>query len=269
MKKLALVGLAFCLLVLGSQTFSSWPKLLDLPLLKSPCKVCVKCKCNPCQCSCLDGKCPVPEPKVPDKPKRPWRSTKEDSVESITLGGKIAPDNQTQIQIDFPLGEHIENIGSHVDGAGMCVMSSIEMASRWQNLEKLRGLRDWCAKQPGGGYPSKVDKQLQEYFKKLGETKEYVQYEGSDISILRVALATGRFPAVTYAGRDKVRYSGTIAHMVCLAHLDEQYAAIYDNNGKPGEIIWMSPEEFKSRWLYDGSGWAFIWLAPPPPPVPN
>ena len=42
----------------------------------------------------------------------------------------------------------------------MCVMSSLEMAARWANLEQLRGLRDWCAQQPGGAYPAEVDKQL-------------------------------------------------------------------------------------------------------------
>jgi len=254
MKKIAWIVLAISGMMLGSQYAGN---LFKLPALVP----------------CPDGKCPLPspdpKPDKPDKPKRPWRDTQEGSVESISLGGKIAPDNKTEVQIDFPLVEHIENIGSHVDGAGMCVMSSIEMAARWQNLEQLRGLRDWCAKQPGGGYPSKVDKQLKEYFGKIGTSKEYIQYEGSDLSILKLALSTGRFPAVTYGGRDKVRYSSTIAHMVALCHLDANWAGIWDNNGKPGEIIWMSPDEFKSRWLYEGSGWAFIWLAPPPPPVPN
>lgn len=215
---------------------------------------------------------PAPVPVFPDtpKPKRPWGTGLEDSVESITLGGSIAPDGSTPLQIDFPLTQHIPNIGSHVDGAGMCVMSSIEMAGRWQNLEQVRGLRNWCATKPGGGYPSKVDKQLKEYSQAQKiNTPEYVQYEGKELDLLKLALKTGRFPAVTYSGRDKVRYSGTIAHMVCLAHLDDKWAAIWDNNGTAGELIWMTPEEFKARWTNDSNGWAFVWLAPPPPPVPH
>lgn len=209
-------------------------------------------------------------PEVPPKPRRPWGTDLEGSVESITLGGPIAPDGSTPLQIDYPLTQHISNIGSHVDGAGMCVMSSIEMAARWQNLEILRGLRNWCANKPGGGYPSKVDKQLKEYSQAQSiNTPEYVQYEGKELDLLRLALKTGRFPAVTYSGRDKVRYSSTIAHMVCLAHLDDKWAAIWDNNGTAGELIWMTPGEFKSRWTNDGNGWAFVWLAPPPPPVPR
>lgn len=209
---------------------------------------------------------PLPTP----KPKRPWGTDLEGSVESITLGGQIAPDGSTPLQIDYPLSQHISNIGSRVDGAGMCVMSSIEMAARWANLETVRGLRSWCANKPGGGYPSKVDKQLKEYSQSIAiNTPEYVQYEGKELDLLRLALKTGRMPAVTYAGRDKVRYSGTIAHMVCLAHLDEKWAAIWDNNGTAGELIWMTPDEFKSRWTNGNNGWAFVWLAPPPPPVPR
>ena len=256
MRNVAIAVLAVCVLVLVREIPENFP---DLNILKP-------------QDKCKDGKCPVPtkpEPEKPKpKPKRPWGRVEQGSVESITLGSTKSP-NGKEIQIDFPLSQHIENIGSHVDGAGMCVMSSIEMAARWQNLEPLRGLRDWCAKQPGGGYPSKVDKQLREYFSKINQNHDYVQYEGTDLSILRLALKTGRFPAITYAGRDKVRYSGSIAHMVCLAHLDDEYAAIWDNNGKPGELIWMTPDEFKSRWIEGGSGWAFVWIAPPPPPVPH
>ena len=189
---------------------------------------------------------------------------------SISLGGRIAPDKKTELQIDFPLLEHIPNIGSKVDGLGMCVMSSIEMSARWANLESLRGLRDWAAKQPGGGWPGKVDKQLEAYFKEFNlPSTVYLQYEGKDLQMLRVILDGGRFPSVTYSGRDKVRYSSRIAHMVCLAHLDSNFAAIWDNNGNPGELLWMTPKEFSDRWLDGSSGWAFVWIAPPPPPVPR
>ena len=229
----------------------------------------------------LPSKPKPPNPKNPSRPVLPifpLRDTddlfdtteKQNPSNTIKLGGKLAPDNKTEIQIDFPLSEHIINIGSKKDGAGMCVMSSIEMAARWSNLESMRGLRDWCAKEPGGGWPEKVDRQMIGYNKahQLSPAPGYIQYEGKDLQILKTALDTGRFPAITYSGRDKVRYTGTIAHMVCLAHLDEKYAAIWDNNGKPGELIWMSPKEFVDRWTDGSSGWTFIWISPPPPPIP-
>src|SRR5262249_6727012 len=84
------------------------------------------------------------------------------SVGQVRVGGPLAPDGTTEVQCDLPASERIRNIGSRVDGAGMCVMSSITMAACWGALEEMRGLRDWCAQQPGGGYPAKVDRQLRE-----------------------------------------------------------------------------------------------------------
>lgn len=194
----------------------------------------------------------------------------DELVGKISLGGYEAPDG-TKVQIDFPLTEDIRNIGSRVDGYGMCVMSSIDMASRWENLEDIKGIRDWAAKYPGGGYPKKVDNQIKQYCKEKGiKVPPYLQYQGSDLEVLKRCLKTYRIASITYAGNDGVRYNTNIAHMVNLVHLDDKWAAIYDNNGTPGKLIWMSPKEFKERWTGgkgdSGNGWAFFWLAPPPPP---
>src|ERR1041385_8595259 len=70
-----------------------------------------------------------------------------------------------ELTCDLPPQEQFRNIGSKVDGAGMCVNSSIEMAARAQGLEQMRGYRDWTAQIAGGGsYPDKVDKQLAQWF---------------------------------------------------------------------------------------------------------
>jgi hypothetical protein len=193
----------------------------------------------------------------------------------IVLGGPVAPDGKTEVQVDLPVEQRIKNKGGS-DGAGMCVMSSIEMAARWAAMEQLRGLRDWCAQFPGGGYPSKVDKQLKEFCQAKGlPLPDYIQYEGGDPAILELALKTGRLAAVTYSGRDGVRYKGPIAHMVCLSHFDGAFACVLDNNGNhpngvgENELLWMTPDEFISRWKSGGGGWAFVWLTPGPPPVPR
>lgn len=193
------------------------------------------------------------------------------SPETISIGGPTSPDGRAEISTELPQAQRIRNIGSHVDGAGMCVMSSIEMAARYQNLEQLRGLRDWCARQPGGGYPTKVDRQLREFCQQRHiNVPRYIQYEGGSMDIMKLALRTGRMVAVTYSGRDRVRYSGSIAHMVCLVHLDDNWACISDNNAiGDNEFLWMSPAEFKDRWASGGGGWAFIFLTPPPPPAPR
>ena len=67
------------------------------------------------------------------------------------------------------------------------------MAARWSNLEELRGLRDWCAKQPGGAYPAKVDRQLAEFCRARGLVcPTYVQEEGAPLEAVRAVLASGR-----------------------------------------------------------------------------
>jgi hypothetical protein len=88
-----------------------------------------------------------------------------------------------EIACDLPGKEHIKNIGSRVDGAGMCVFSSIEMAAVWQGIDSFRGFRDWCATHyPGGGYPAKVDQLIAAYCKakQIDPIPAYVQYEGRD-----------------------------------------------------------------------------------------
>lgn len=188
-----------------------------------------------------------------------------------TIGGPTAPDGKTEVACDLPVEQRLKNIGSRVDRAGMCVASSWEMAMRYQGVDALRGFRDWCAGFPGGGYPDKLDKQIQAFCKQKGlSVPDYVQYEGRDPALLREALGGGRMVAVTYAGRDGARYSGPIAHMVCLVHFDDRWACLLDNNGiGANELLWLSPADFLERWTGSGSGWAVVFLAPPPPPAPR
>ena len=172
---------------------------------------------------------------------------------------------------DLPAAQQIKNIGSAVDGQGMCVMSSIEMAARWQGLEQLRGLRDWCARQPGGAYPGKVDQQIQAFCatRKI-PAPDFLQYEGRDPRpILQLCDRTGRMACMTYGYSP--RYGGAIAHMTCCPKYNGRWAICLDNNF-PGEdrYEWMSPEELLRRIKHPGgSGWLFVWLAPPPPPIPH
>jgi hypothetical protein len=103
---------------------------------------------------------------------------------------------------------------------------------------------------------------------KYGKGTAYLQYEGRDPTILKLALKTGRMPSVTYNGHDP-HYGErvSIAHMVNLIYLDDKQACILDNNfvGE-NELVWMSVKEFMDRWE---DGWAVILLAPPPPPPPR
>ena len=210
-----------------------------------------------------------PEPKKP-QPRRPVRP-KAGGVGSVTIGGETAPDGKTEVACDLPASQRIKNIGSRLDGAGMCVFSSIEMDARWANLEAWRGWRDWCAAHfPGGGYPEKVDRLLDAYAKSKNlAVPDYVQVENGDPAVLELAVRTGRMVGVTYNGHDP-HYAGSIAHMVCLVHYDPKsdLAAILDNNF-PNVIAWMPVKDFLQRWRGSGGGWAFVFLSPGPPPVPH
>ena len=170
--------------------------------------------------------------------------------------------NGVEVEIDLPASEHVRNFGAPADGKGLCVFASMTMAGRWHNV---RALFDVIHRiNEGGGWPEKVD----QVFKQHAPDLRYVQYEGTDPSILDKALSEGRIACVTYGYGERYQMQ-TIYHMVCLVHLDAKYAAILDNNF-PGTYEWMPREEFLRRWVHpSGKGWAFVMLAPPPPPVPH
>lgn len=227
-----------------------------------------------------DPICPGPD--CPNRPRRPWGprngAGRSQSLRvsitptgNVTIGGPSSPDGTEEVTADLPVTQRIHNVPSRVDGAGMCVMSSIEMMFRYHSQDQYRGLRDWCAQQPGGGYPQKVDDQIRAFCQARNvPAPSYFQYEGQDLNILRQALLTQRMVAVTYSGQDGVRYRGRIYHMVCLVHLSSRWAAILDNNGiGENELLWMTPQDFQQRWVQGQNGWAVICTSAPPPPAPH
>ena len=202
---------------------------------------------------------PVPMPAPPsDRHRRPWRDSVQDGIPLI---GEKVP------QVDFPSEQWIRNIGSKVDGAGMCVFTSFEMACLWAGLEEFRGFRDWCAaKYPGGGYPEKLAQLIDAYCQAKSIKKPLViQYTGSDPDFLKVGLKNGWMPCTTLY--HSPRYgSGVIYHMVCCAHLDGTDGAIQDNNFQPLE--WATEAETVNRIKLKGEYWGVLIVSPGPPPSP-
>lgn len=185
---------------------------------------------------------------------------------AATLGGPTSADGKTEVTCDLPVAERTKNTGGR-DGAGLCVFTSIQHAAVWQNERRLTNFQARMRQEAGGGYPRKVDQMIAKY----GAGAPYLQYEGKDPAILRMALASGRMPSVTYNGHDPHYGAGqSIAHMVNLVHLDQRWAVVLDNNfiGEH-DLVWLTPEEFFRRWNGNGSGWCVILLAPPPPPIPH
>lgn len=184
----------------------------------------------------------------------------------LAEGGPVAPDGKTQVACDVPVELRQKNTGGR-DGAGLCVFTSIEHAARYQNEHRLWNFQRDMTGEPGGGYPQKVDAMIRKY----GPGTRYIQHTGGDLEFLRAAIATGRCPGVTYAGRDMHYGSRSrIAHMVNLVYLDQDQACILDNNFiGANQLVWMNADEFRSRWLDMSGGWAVVILTPPPPPVPR
>jgi hypothetical protein len=223
------------------------------------------------------GPAPTPQPQPRPRPcprqegavGTPCRSS-SCSISSLawfpgaSVGGPKAPDG-AEIQCDLPTSLHLKNVGGS-DGAGLCVFASASMAARFNNVPQLKDLMDWMRKYPGGGYPEKFDKIVA---KKCAEMHApipaYIQVEGYHPEVLRAATKSGRMVCITYNHSPSGRYGGSrIAHMVCLPHLDEQRAAILDNNF-PGTYEWLSIDEWKST----DPTWAVIYLNPAPPAPPR
>lgn len=220
---------------------------------------------------------PAPQPAPAPRPcPKPWDAGAAGPVgphernTQAHVGGATDADG-TQIQCDLPGSEHMKNaVGS--DGSGLCVFTSIAHSARWQNVPLLTDFRDWMKSRPGGGYPSKVDKMIARIAKeKSAVAPDYVQVEGTDLEVLKLACRTGRMPSVTYSRSPTGRYGGQrIAHMVNLVHADDRHFVVLDNN-YPGEdrYEWLSAEEFLKTYASGGGGWAVILLSPGPPPAPR
>lgn len=189
-----------------------------------------------------------------------------------TVGGNRAPDGR-EIHCDLPADLQRKNSTSK--NQGCCVWTSIHHAAHWQNVPAYQEAPKWIQEHQiaGGAYPGAVQKYLPQMAKDRGvkEAPVFLNYEGSDLELLRLACKTGRMPGVTYSFSPTGRYGASkIAHMVSLVHADEKWFAILDNNyiGE-SQIEWLTPEEFKKTWIGSGSGWTVILLNPPHPPVPK
>jgi hypothetical protein len=183
------------------------------------------------------------------------------AIATPVAGGPVSPDGQVKVMIDYPEKYRAKNVGGR-DGAGLCVFTSIMHSARWQLEPSLYDFQDKMRQEAGGGWPGKVDMMIPKY----GQGVDYLQYEGRDMTVLAVALRSGRLPSVTYSGRDP-HYRGSIAHMVNLVHLDAEWACILDNNFiGANDLVWMTPTEFFDRWSGKGSGWAVVLLKAPPQP---
>lgn len=187
------------------------------------------------------------------------------------VGGPKHPDG-TEVACDLPQSLWQKNTGGS-DGAGLCVYASNRHSGLWGNNEIFAGLFQWMRQHPGGSYPSKFTRTLEQYCKEQGKpVPPYFQVESdNNLEILERACASGRMPGVTYGFSPSGRYGGQkISHMVSLVHCDKRWCVILDNNYVgPDQLEWMDPQTFLRTHNDTSSGWATIPCFNPPPPPPK
>lgn len=213
-----------------------------------------------------------PQPPCPN-PRKPWGPHFGPPVGgrvSAIVGGEIGPDG-TELQCPLPGEFHTKNAAGS-NGAGLCVFCSMHHAGIWQDDAVFAGLFAWMKHRPGGGYPAKVDRMIEQYCREKQLPKpNYLQIESADLEILKTACRSGFMPGVTYSFSPSGRYGGhRISHMVNLVHADDAHFVILDNN-YPGtnNYEWLSPDEFRRTYTGGGNGWAIVALNPGPPLPPH
>jgi len=192
---------------------------------------------------------------------------------SAVVGGKIAPDGKTEIQVDLPGNLHRANVTSR--GQGCCTHTSVHHAALWQNVPALQEFPKWVQDKglPGGTYPDLMAQRIKAMCKERGVPEPaYIQVEGGKevVELVKAALASGRMPCVTYSLSPTGRYGGKrISHMVNASHGDEKTFAILDNNYTGEKAYeWLTPDEFFRTFTGGRAGWALILLDAGPPPLP-
>ncbi|OJW20464.1 MAG: hypothetical protein BGO49_04445 [Planctomycetales bacterium 71-10] len=163
----------------------------------------------------------------------------------------------------IPAEMHIRNEGSDVDGAGLCVISSILANGMYQGvpgLESGKGSELWkrAKAEPGGYYPEKLEKLLKEVL----PDEKWFSWEGEGTDLVRAYNAKG-YPVGSTTNTGELYEGKPVHHMISDAHLDEAVACIIDNND-PGKYRWVTAAEFARRFPDGGKGWGFVWLRLPP-----
>jgi hypothetical protein len=137
------------------------------------------------------------------------------------------------------------------ENEGSCVHASMAMLCRWQGEFELADM--WIATYNSGEYPSRFAARCDQQNVRYAYTSNE-----NDVAFLEWACNTRRGAGVTVRGG---------AHMVCLVHLDSEWAGILDNNSVD-EIIWVPRDQFLNEWMNSHS-WAYaILTGTPPPPFP-
>lgn len=137
------------------------------------------------------------------------------------------------------------------NGYGSCVHASFVTLLKWQG--RYGTAKMWGRAYSGGEWYTTFEKKLLKKNIRFAYTAK-----ANDVSFLEWACRTRRGACVTIRGG---------SHMVTLVHLDENWAAILDNNATKN-FIWIPRERFIAEWKASYS-WAFTPVYTPSAPAPE
>lgn len=166
----------------------------------------------------------------------------------------------TMANAPIPPKYHVRNEGGS-NGAGLCVISSLIQDGAYQSIGDLPTLKEsalWKAakKAKGGYYPGKLEALL----KAVMPDAKWFSWEGKTPELVKQYNAAG-YPVATTMNTGAQYGYAPIHHMISVAHLDDQWACVVDNND-PGKYHWMPAAEYARRFPDGGNGWGFVWLPP-------
>jgi hypothetical protein len=128
---------------------------------------------------------------------------------------------------------------------------------RWQGRDDLASW--WRATHGDGEYADDTWSTEHNLARKLEAANVRFAYTvDGDVEFLEWAVSTRRGCGITVLGG---------IHMVALVHLDDEWAAVLDNNDTQ-QFIWIPRETLVSEWKHS-NGWAATPVYSPAPPLPT
>jgi hypothetical protein len=138
---------------------------------------------------------------------------------------------------------------------GSCSHATSVMLLRWQMHEDLAS--EWRNKYSGGDWADDSWNPIHNHAQKFDNEGIDFAYTIGDVDFLDWALSTRRGCGLTVRGG---------SHAVLLVHLDNEWAAIIDNNDI-SEIKWVPRDRLISEWK-NSIGWSWTPVYSPAPPLP-
>ena len=134
-------------------------------------------------------------------------------------------------------------------GGGSCVHANMVSLFRWQG--RYNTANYWRSRYSGGEYPGELARKLN------ANDIRYAYVTNGDVAFLEWACSTRRGCGITVQGGK---------HMVTLVHLDDEWAAILDNNSV-SKFQWIPRETLIAEWKAS-KGWAVTVIYTPAAPLP-